>query len=186
VRRAPADGPREVKSLLDLTAAELPEPRPPSGWELETWVGRVPDAHVLAYAQAREALDDAPSSSELGLPAESVERIRSSEASLAARGREMRLTVAMRDGEVGAFTELRLSPGSPLGFTDDTATVAAHRRRGLGTAVKLESLRRFRADHPEVTLVTTSNDETNGAMLAINRWIGFVPVATFTRAALVL
>lgn len=173
---------REVKSVLDLATAELPEPELPAGWELLTWVGRVPDEHVHAYARARASMDDAPGPS--GLPEGSVERIRASEEALRQRGREMRLTVALRDGEVGAFTELRLSPGAAAGFTDDTGTAAEHRRQGLAKAVKRESLRRFRADHPDVRLVTTSNDETNAAMLAINKKRGFVPSATFTRAAL--
>lgn len=173
---------REVKSVLDLDAADLPEPSPPVGWELVTWLDRVPDEYVEAYARAREAMDDAPG--DAGAPEPSVERIRASEEALRRRHREMRLTVALRGGEVGAFTELRLSPGAAAGFTDDTGTVAEHRGRGLATAVKLESLRRFRADHPDVRLVTTSNDETNAAMLAINRKAGFVAAATFTRVAL--
>ena len=48
----------------------------------------------------------------------------------------------------GGVHELRVSHGSTLGFTDDTGTVAAHRRLGLARAVKLESLRRLRHDHP--------------------------------------
>lgn len=177
-----ADIQREVKSVLDLTATELPDPDPPAGWELVTWIGRVPDEHVDAYARARTAMDDAPG--EAGVPEGSVERIRASEESLRQRGREMRLTVAIREGEVAAFTELRLSPGAAAAFTDDTGTAAEHRGQGLAAAVKRESLRRFRADHPDVRLVTTSNDETNTAMLSINRKLGFVPAATFTRAAL--
>ena len=173
---------REVKSVLDLTTAELPEPDPPAGWDLATWVGRVPDEHVESYARARAAMDDAPG--DAGHPGPSVERIRASEEALRRRSREMRLTVALLDDEVGAFTELRLSSGAAAGFTDDTGTAAAHRGLGLATAVKRESLRRFRADHPDVRLVTTSNDETNEAMLSVNRKLGFVPAATFTRSAL--
>jgi RimJ/RimL family protein N-acetyltransferase len=86
----------------------------------------------------------------------------------------MRLTVALADdGEVGAFTELRLTPGSRSAVTDDTGTVAGHRRKGLARAVKLESLRRLRHDRPEVETVTTSNAEENAAMRAINRRLGF-------------
>lgn len=173
---------REVKSVLDLSRADLLEPDPPAGWELVTWIDRVPDEHVEAYARTRAAMDDAPGDG--GAPAPSVERVRASEEALRRRNRELRLTVALRGDEVGAFTELRLSPGAAAGFTDDTATAAEHRGQGLATAVKLESLRRFTADHPDVRLVTTSNDEINAAMLAINRKLGFVPAATFTRAAL--
>jgi hypothetical protein len=129
-------------------------------------------------------MDDAPGSAALGIPLPTVERIRASEESLARRGREMRLTVALREGAVGAFTELRLSAGAAAGFTDDTATTAPNRRLGLATAVKLESLRRFREDHPDVRFITTSNDEENAAMLAINRRVGFAPTVTWTQAYL--
>jgi GNAT superfamily N-acetyltransferase len=186
-RRAGAvDEQRDVRSLLDLRATRLPEPQVPAGWRLATWLGRVPDEHLAAYAHARAAMDDAPTPAGMELPEEGAERIRASEASLAQRQREMRLTVALRGDEVGAFTELRLSPGAEAAFTDDTGTAAEHRGLGLATAVKLESLRRLQADHPEVWAVTTNNAETNAAMLAINRKLGFVPTATFTQAALAL
>jgi RimJ/RimL family protein N-acetyltransferase len=97
----------------------------------------------------------------------------------------MRVTVAIRaGGEIGAFTELRVSHGSTLGFTDDTGTVAAHRGHGLARAVKLESLRRLRDDHPEVTVVTTSNAEENGAMRHVNERVGFRPSAIETMVTL--
>ena len=99
----------------------------------------------------------------------------------------MRVTVAIRDdGEIGAFTELRVSRGSTLGFTDDTGTVAAHRGHGLARAVKLESLRRLRDDHPEVTVVTTSNAEENAAMRHVNERVGFRPSVVETMATLTL
>ena len=60
---------------------------------------------------------------------------RAMEESLRRRGRELRVTVALDSGdEVGAFTDLRVSRGSILGFTDDTATIAAH--RGIGLAAR--------------------------------------------------
>ena len=99
----------------------------------------------------------------------------------------MRVSIAMNEsGEIGAFTELRVSSGSTIAFTDDTGTVAAHRGKGLARAVKLESLRRLRADHPEVDLVTTMNAEENAAMRHINESVGFRPVATLTTATLTL
>lgn len=181
-----ADGQRVVRSLLDLRRAELPEPSPPAGWTLVTWLARVPDEHLDALVRARAAMDDAPTPEEMEFPAWTAETVRASEASLARREREMRLTVALReDGEIGAFTELRVSRGSTGGFTDDTGTVAAHRGRGLARAVKLESLRRLRDEHPEIDLVTTSNAEENAVMRHLNESIGFRPAAvqiTATRA----
>jgi mycothiol synthase len=185
VRFGATPGQREVRSLLRLRDAELPEPSPPAGWGVRTWLMRVPDEQLAAYVRARAAMDDAPGSEEIGYPTASAARVRASEDSLIERGREMRLTIAMGEsGEVGAFTELRISRGSSVAFTDDTGTVAAHRGKGLARAVKLESLRRLRADHPEVELVTTMNAEENAAMRHINESVGFRAVATLTTATL--
>jgi GNAT superfamily N-acetyltransferase len=178
---------RIVRSFLDLPAAELPEPRLPDGFRLVNWLRRVPDEHLEAYARARVAMDDAPAPEGMDYPAWDAEKIRASEESLVRRRREMRLTVAMDDaGEIGAFTELRHSAGSVLGFTDDTGTVAAHRGQGLARAVKLESLRWLRADHPEIEVVTTRNAEENAAMRHINESVGFRPTVVETTAALAL
>jgi GNAT superfamily N-acetyltransferase len=182
-----ADGQRVVRALLDLKAAELPAPSPPAGWTLVTWRRRVPDEHLEAFVTARAAMDDAPTSGDLEFPPWTAEHVRASEESLARRKREMRVTVAMHDsGEIGAFSELRVSRGSTLGFTDDTGTVAAHRGQGLARAVKLESLRRLREDHPELEVVTTSNAEENAAMRHVNERVGFRPSVVETTATLTL
>jgi RimJ/RimL family protein N-acetyltransferase len=132
-------------------------------------------------------MDDAPHPETMHFPAWTEDKIRASEGSLRQRDREMRLTVAIADdGAIGAFTELRVSKGSTLGFTDDTGTVAAHRRKGLARAVKVESLRRLRADHPEVEVVTTSNAEENAVMRHVNESVGFRPTLVETTAALAL
>jgi GNAT superfamily N-acetyltransferase/RimJ/RimL family protein N-acetyltransferase len=179
------DEQRIVRSILELPAAALPEPRPPDDFHVVTWLGRVPDEHLAAYVVARAAMDDAPAPEGLDFPSWTAEKVRASEESLAQRGREMRLTVALaEDGRIAAFTELRRSRGSTLGFTDDTGTVAAERGRGLARAVKLESLRRLRADHPEIEVVTTSNAEENAVMRHLNTSLGFRPSVVETLAAL--
>ena len=179
------DGQRVVRSLLQLPDADLPEPELPDRWRLETWLRRVPDAHLAAFVTARAAMDDAPTSDDMEFPAWTAAHVRASEESLALRNREMRVTVAIRaDGEIGAFTELRVSRGSTLGFTDDTGTLAVHRGQGLARAVKLESLRRLRDDHPDLTVVSTSNAEENAAMRHVNERVGFRPSAVETTATL--
>lgn len=179
------DEQRIVLSALDLRTAELPEPLPPEGWSLATWIGRVPDEHLAAYVVARAAMDDAPAPEGFDYPAWTAQDVRAVEESLVRRNREMRLTVAIGPrGQIGAFTELRVTPDSALGFTDDTGTVAAHRGKGLARAVKLESLRRLRHDHPGVEVVSTSNAEENAAMRHVNESIGFRPTIVETMAAL--
>src|SRR5581483_4785116 len=185
--RGARDEQRIVASVLDLRTTELPEPDIPEGFRLVTWLGRVPDEHLDAYVRARGAMDDAPAPDEFDFPSATAEKVRASEESLRQRAREMRLTVAMADdGEVAAFTELRVSRGSTLGFTDDTGTVAAHRGKGLARAVKVESLRRLRDDHPEVEVVSTSNAEETAAMRHLNESVGFRPTLVETTAALAL
>ncbi len=180
------DGQRQVMSVLRFAAA-IPEPALPDGWAAVTWLTRVPDEHLDAFVRARAAMDDAPGSDEIDYPTASAERVRASEAALVARAREMRVTVALRDdGVIGAFTELRISEGSTAAFTDDTGTVAAFRGLGFASAVKRESLRRLRADHPEVEAVTTNNAEENAPMRHINESVGFRPVATYTQATITL
>jgi RimJ/RimL family protein N-acetyltransferase len=54
-----------------------------------------------------------------------------------------------------------------------TGTLRAYRGRGLALAVKLASIRWAR-EHG-ITSMSTHNDETNAAMLAINRRLGYRP-----------
>jgi GNAT superfamily N-acetyltransferase len=181
------DGQQVVRSLLDLRAVTLPEPAPPDGFTLATWLGRVPEEHLAAYVRGRAAMDDAPDPEGMELPTTTVEQVRGWEEALARRGREMRVTAVLAaDGEVTSFTELRLSPGSTLCTTEDTGTVAAHRGKGLARAAKLESLRRLRDDHPEVEVVSTQNAEENAVMLELNESLGFRRAAVMTVAALEL
>ena len=177
------DEQRIVESTLDLRAAELPEPHLADGFRLVTWLGRVPEEHLASYVAARAAMDDAPAPDGMDFPTWTADNVRASEESLVQRDREMRLTVAMNeDGEIASFTELRLSRGSMRGFTDDTGTMLAHRGKGLARAVKIESLRRLRADHSEVEVVTTSNAEENAVMRHLNESIGFRPAVVETLA----
>jgi GNAT superfamily N-acetyltransferase len=186
-RAGAVDGQRDVRSLLRLADAVLPEPEVPAGWSLVSWTRRAPDELVGSYARARSALDDAPTPDGMEFPVETTESLRDVEDALERRGREGRVTVAVDpDGEVGSFTEVRLTPGSALAFTEDTATVAAQRGQGLATAVKLESLRRLRAERPEVEVLTTMNAEDNRVMRRLNERIGFSVAATLTTATITL
>ena len=116
-----------------------------------------------------------------------VDEVRKIEETAAKRGREVRVTVALDDrDEVGAFTDLRVTPGFAAAATDDTAVVASARGLGLGRAIKVESLRRLRAERPEVETVSTMNAEHNAAMRHINTQVGFVPTLTLTTCVLTL
>jgi GNAT superfamily N-acetyltransferase len=174
---------RDVRSELALR--DVPEPVVPPGYELRSWRGAAPDDIVESFASARNAIDDAPGPEGQTYERWTVERVRDLEGALERRGREIRVTVAVQSGEVAAFTEIRVSPApARKASTEDTATVAEHRGRGLCRAVKLESLRLLRRDRPDVETVTTLNAEDNGPMRAVNMKLGFVPVVTLTTAVL--
>jgi GNAT superfamily N-acetyltransferase/RimJ/RimL family protein N-acetyltransferase len=181
------DDQRDVRSVLDLRAAELPPPVVPEGWTLRSWVGRAPEELAASLVQARDAMRDAPAPGGQESGPMTIEELRDLEETCARRGRVMRITVAVNDaGKVGAFTDLRVTPSSPEAATDDTATVAWARGRGLAVAVKLESLRLLQTEYPGIERVSTMNAEDNLQMRHINRRVGFVPTVTLTTTVLTL
>lgn len=62
--------------------ADLPEPQVPEGFRLVTWIGRVPDEHLAAYVDAREAMNDAPQPEGMEIASSTAETVRASEESL--------------------------------------------------------------------------------------------------------
>jgi mycothiol synthase len=188
-RRAGAvDDQRDVHAELRLRDALLPDPPLPDGWRFVSWSGAAPDELVESYSRARAAIDDAPAPGDMTMAPIDVAWVRRMEATAAARGRESRVTVAVDDdGLVGSFTDLRVSaPPCLFSTTDDTATIAAARGLGLAYAVKVESLRRLRAERPDVEVVRTVNAEHNIAMRAVNAKAGFVATTTLTTTVLTL
>jgi mycothiol synthase len=177
------DARRDVTSILELSSARL-DRASVSGYRLESWVGSAPERLVASFAAARNAINDAPQSTEDESEVWTVATVRGLEAAVERRGRELRVTVAIdADDSVAAFTELRLSPDpGTFASTEDTATVASHRGRGLAGWVKAESLTLLRAERPRVRLVTTTNAAENVAILAVNRRLGFEPTAFATTA----
>lgn len=182
------DDQRDVHAEIRLRDADLPKPVLPDGWRLLSWSGAAPTELLDSYARARAAIDDAPTPGGMELTPIDAAWVRQMEETAVARGRESRVTVAIdRRGEVGAFTDLRVSaPPCPVATTDDTATVAEVRKQGLAYAVKLEALRRLRDARPDVEIVRTVNAEHNHAMRAVNTKLGFVPTAFLTTSVLTL
>ena len=81
--------------------------------------------------------------------------------------------VAMVDDVAAAVSMLLVDFESGRGASMFTGTLRAYRGRGLALAVKLASIR-WAAAHG-ITVLATTNDETNAAMLAVNRRLGYVP-----------
>lgn len=167
-------------ALTDIVA----EPEPVPGYAVRSWVNEPPEELFESWVRALNAIHDAPISEGIEDSRITPEDVRDELATLIARGRQVRVTVAVdAHGDVVASTELRVGeqPGSIV-RTADTSVVAAHRRKGLARWIKAESLARLRADRPDAPLVRTSNDVTNVGMLAVNHAVGFRTAATYTYA----
>jgi GNAT superfamily N-acetyltransferase len=82
----------------------------------------------------------------------------------------------LADAEVVAFTSLAADLDRGVAWTGMTATRSDHRGQGLALLVKAASLRAAAASG--VTLAATANDDANAAMLAVNRRLGYAPIAT--------
>jgi GNAT superfamily N-acetyltransferase len=81
--------------------------------------------------------------------------------------------VAFADGVAAALSLMVADIPSGRAHNMFTGTLRVYRGRGLALAVKLASIRWAVANG--ITMIATSNDETNAPMLAINRRLGYRP-----------
>jgi GNAT superfamily N-acetyltransferase len=176
-------GNRTIHSVLTLPAPVTPRPVP--GFTVTSWTDRAPDALLTSYAESRHAINDAPHTDADRDEVWTPTRIREFEEIVAVRGRQTRVTAVLDGTRVVGFTELRVSfDHGVIASTEDTAILTEHRGLGLAAWMKSVSLGLLQRDRPDVTGVLTGNDATNAPMLAVNRRLGFQPVATWTDAVL--
>ncbi|MEO7236360.1 MAG: GNAT family N-acetyltransferase [Lapillicoccus sp.] len=162
---------------LDALAGAA-RPRWAEAYRLETHVGGLPEPLVAGYCRVSNQLGvDAPTG-DVEFEAESMtpEHYRAYLDLERLQGRVRLTTVAVEEatGAVVAYTDLVLPSGAPTQVWQwGTLVDREHRGHRLGTAVKVENLRRLQQDHPERTVVGTGNDETNAWMVSINEALGF-------------
>lgn len=78
------------------------------------------------------------------------------------------------DGIISAMTDVRWMPAKEHYIEQMfTGVDPAARGRGLGKLIKAQMLQLIRGRYPDIHWVVTENAETNEAMLAINRRLGF-------------
>jgi GNAT superfamily N-acetyltransferase len=185
-----AVGARNTTDRVRRSVLRLPLTTPPvpavDGYRVVSWTGAAPEELLASYAEARNAINDAPRDESIDDERYTPERIRAMESVVKERDTELRVTVAVdAAGRVGGFTDIRVpNEAGASAFTDDTAVLAAHRRRGLAMWIKDACLRRLAEERPDVRAVVTDNDVTNGPMLAVNDRLGFVATAVRTGAVL--
>lgn len=161
--------------------AETARPHWSPAYRVETYADGLPEHLVAGYCRVSNLLGvDAPTG-EVEFEAESMtpEHYRSHLALERSQGRRRLTTVAVEasdqgGGAVVAYTDLVLPAGAPEHVWQwGTLVDREHRGHRLGTAVKVENLRRLQRDHPERSFVGTGNDDTNAWMVSINEALGF-------------
>lgn len=159
------------------------------GYRIETYVDEVPRHLLPSYVAAMNRLAaDAPFGEiDFEPEAATVETYLERRSRDAKVGRRVHKTLAITSGAdgdevVAGYTNLACPPPGhdlPYAHQGGTLVLAEHRGHRLGIALKAANLHRFQADHPERTLVSTTNSEVNGPMVAINETMGFRPVEVY-------
>ena len=164
-------------SLLESIAAEVAENQ--GDYEIRTYVGRLPDELLESWC----ALDntfvlEAPMGDvELEVGATTPEQLHERFAIGEKVGRTTYSSVAVRDGQVVAFSDIGVPREADEAHQWGTLVHPDHRGHRLGVAVKVANLRALSEHQPDVPRVVTTNAETNAWMVAINDRLGFRPVA---------
>jgi GNAT superfamily N-acetyltransferase len=164
-------------ALLEEIAAEAAERH--GDYEVRTYVGRLPDELLESWC----ALDntfvlEAPMGDvELEAGATTPEHLHERFAISEKVGRTVYSSVAVRDGQVVAFSDIGVSREADEAHQWGTLVHPDHRGHRLGAAVKVANLRALTENQPDVPRVVTCNAETNAWMVAINDRLGFRPVA---------
>jgi GNAT superfamily N-acetyltransferase len=161
----------EVKALLRISAVDPRTlqlaPDPPADVELRPFADLDPEPlHRVDLAVSRD-IPNEESIDGLDLEAWTSQFWDDPEVD-----RELSLAALVADTPV-ALTMLRSEPGGTRGENDITGTLPEHRGRGLATLLKHHSLERAAARG--IHLVSTTNDEDNAPMLAVNARLGYRP-----------
>lgn len=150
----------------------------PDGYELVVFDGPAPEDIVEPYVRLANSMNDAPRDD---LTMEdwtfSVDRLRTWEEGIAARGHDVWTVIArhVESGELVGYNQLVLRPEWPESIeNEDTTVTRAHRGHGIGIWIKAANLLRVATERPETVCVETWNAASNEHMLRVNRRLGFV------------
>ncbi|MGW3626827.1 GNAT family N-acetyltransferase [Streptomyces sp. NPDC000880] len=166
---------QNVRAALD---AQPQPPELPEGYAYAQWAGVVPDAFADAFADAHNAMEDAPNGErDEQTPRWDANRVRAAARLIVDRGGVILSSAVLHPAggnAVAAYTELVLrDPSDVRAIQYDTVVAPAHRGRGLGRAVKRHMLSTVSAPHPRVREIATTVADDNGPMLAVNEGLGY-------------
>jgi hypothetical protein len=152
----------------------------PTGYRVESWVGRCPAAHEPEWARLRSVMSaDAPTG---GTTRQAivvgVEQLRVQEARLASSWITLSSLASTTAGEAVGYSTLLVPKTQPEQvLQDDTLVVTAHRGHGLGTFLKAANLRSLQTlpsvDVEHRRWLHTFTQVENIAMQRINARFGF-------------
>jgi GNAT superfamily N-acetyltransferase len=155
-------------------------PERAGGYSLVAFDGVCPEDLLDAFAAAIPIMNTAPRAPGTEDVAPSPAEVRENMSAHVRQGNEP-WTICARDDATGRFvgyTELSFpSRRRWVASQGDTGVDTAHRGRGIGRWLKATNARRVLVERPEVEYIETLNADANEAMLAINRAMGFRPVA---------
>jgi GNAT superfamily N-acetyltransferase len=159
--------------LLEEIAAEAaPHHR---DYAVESYVDDLPDRYLESYCHLLNQLGTDAPTGDVEFEEERVtpDVLRRKMERSRRAGRRTLYSLAVRDGEAVAHSDLFTTAGSRRAYQMGTLVRRDHRGHRLGTAVKVANLRSLVADRPDVVEVHTQNAETNEWMVSINVRLGF-------------
>jgi GNAT superfamily N-acetyltransferase len=183
----------EVRRRLDVTKLDQPalDRMLADGWakadgyRLVRWIDLAPDELLddVAYLDSRLLLDAPMGDLDWEPPKTDADRVRKGQAAITARGRTQYHSGAVHEetGRLVAWTTLDTGATSKWhSFQNITIVEPRHRGHRLGAIVKVENLRWFLAEQPQITTIDTWNAAVNDHMISINEAMGFRPVDAWT------
>jgi GNAT superfamily N-acetyltransferase len=150
---------------------------PHPGYRLTHWLGRAPEPMAASFGRVMGHVRDAPGAALQMAPRMWDETaVRAWEAEMTGGGESLLLCAAVDvgSGEVVAATLATIpAAGGPVADQHDTAVLPEHRRQGLARWIKAAQVCRLRERFPGVRTVTTTVNQQNLPMVAVNRAVGY-------------
>jgi GNAT superfamily N-acetyltransferase len=150
--------------------------RAAAGYSLVSWDGRIPEEYLARYAEAENAMGDAPHDDGEEPQAWDADRVREHLDTRERQGRHVYTLAALHDasGEIAAVTAVEADPDNPeWGHQLLTAVTRKHRGHRLGLLVKTAMLDWLATAEPALERIVTGNAAVNRHMIAINEELGY-------------